>query len=92
MREKKKTKNSRQNALHILFILAAAALLFILFRAPEETTAKLPHDETHEPFYQIASKKEAEKGCTACHSESGVAPLSADHPPKYRCLFCHKRE
>jgi hypothetical protein len=21
-----------------------------------------------------------------------VAPLPDDHPPKYRCLFCHKRD
>jgi hypothetical protein len=37
-------------------------------------------------------KKEAEKFCEECHSPEGVAPLPEDHPPKYRCLFCHKRE
>jgi hypothetical protein len=36
-------------------------------------------------------KKEAEKQCDQCHSSEGVAPLPDDHPPKYRCLFCHKR-
>lgn len=92
MSNKKARPLKRQNILHLLFITVAASLLFFLLRAPEETTPKLPHDDAHEPFYQIASKKEAEKGCIECHSETGVAPLSEQHPPKYRCLFCHKRE
>jgi hypothetical protein len=37
-------------------------------------------------------KKEAEKFCEECHSPEGVSPLPKDHPPKYRCLFCHKRD
>jgi hypothetical protein len=36
-------------------------------------------------------KKEAEKFCAECHAPDKVAPLPEDHPPKYRCLFCHKR-
>jgi hypothetical protein len=27
-----------------------------------------------------------------CHSPDGVFPLPDGHPPKYRCLFCHKRD
>ncbi len=88
----KPKSRARQNGLHILFIIVAAALLFFLLKAPAETTPKLPHDETHEPFYKIESKKEAEKSCAQCHSENGIAPLSEKHPPKYRCLFCHKRD
>lgn len=77
--------------LNIAFIVAGGALLLFLLNAPEETTAKLPKDETHLRFHEIASKKEAEKFCTECHIEDGEAPLAEDHPPKYRCLFCHKR-
>jgi hypothetical protein len=81
----------RQRAAHFVFVGFCAVVLIILLRAPEETTPPLPRDEIHQEFYLIKSKKEAEKGCTPCHSASGEAPLPADHPPGKRCLFCHKR-
>lgn len=34
-------------------------------------------------------KKAAEVYCQPCHQEKGVA-YPPDHPPKNRCLFCHK--
>jgi hypothetical protein len=34
-------------------------------------------------------KKGAEVFCDPCHREKGV-PYPPDHPPKNRCLFCHK--
>ena len=34
-------------------------------------------------------RKEAEKLCEPCHDQRGVK-LPPNHPPKYRCLFCHK--
>lgn len=34
-------------------------------------------------------RKEAEKLCEPCHRERGV-PFPPKHPPKNRCLFCHK--
>lgn len=34
-------------------------------------------------------KKAAEKFCEPCHQEKGV-PFPPNHPPKNRCLFCHK--
>lgn len=34
-------------------------------------------------------KKGAEKLCEPCHSQQGVK-LPSGHPPKHRCLFCHK--
>ena len=77
--------------LNLLFIILVASVLFFLFRAPEETTSRLPDDEIHEEFHLIKSKKEADSHCTECHSIDGKAPLSEDHPPPYRCLFCHKR-
>lgn len=77
--------------LHILFVVVSLVILGFLFLAPEETTSKLPHDEIHQPFHEIASKKEAEKNCLQCHADEGEAPLTEDHPQKFRCLFCHKR-
>jgi hypothetical protein len=59
--------------------------------APKETTSPLPHDDIHNPFFAIESKKEAEKSCLSCHDQGQEAPLPDNHPPKYRCLFCHKR-
>ncbi len=35
------------------------------------------------------NKKEAEKSCEPCHQQYNVV-LPANHPPKHRCLFCHK--
>lgn len=78
--------------LNVCFVLAGAAIVLFLLRAPQPTTPTLPHDELHEEFFAIESKKEAEKNCLSCHVEGGSSPLSADHPPKYRCLFCHKRD
>lgn len=87
-------KNHSKTKLRILnigFIIAGIGIVTFLLLAPEETTSKLPKDEIHQPFHAIQSKKEAEKNCTQCHSEEGDSPLPAGHPPKYRCLFCHKR-
>ncbi|PIE72888.1 MAG: hypothetical protein CSA20_05305 [Deltaproteobacteria bacterium] len=84
----KKKKFWLQNT---LFLLTLLAILLFLLRAPEETTPFLPHDPVHEPFHQIKSKRQAEKGCNVCHSPTGESPLGENHPPKYRCLFCHKR-
>ncbi len=34
-------------------------------------------------------RKEAEKLCEPCHQQRNIK-LPPNHPPKYRCLFCHK--
>ncbi len=75
---------------NILFVVFGVGLVLFLWNAPPETTAKLPHDENHEKFHAM-EKKEAEKECESCHNPEGIAPLPEDHPPKYRCLFCHKK-
>ncbi|MDK9707713.1 MAG: hypothetical protein OEL83_11755 [Desulforhopalus sp.] len=74
-----------------LFIVSCVGILVFLLRAPKETTAPLPRDERHIRFYAIENKKEAELSCLSCHDQDKEAPLSENHPPKYRCLFCHKR-
>ncbi len=76
---------------NLLFIIICGGLLLFLWNAPEETTTRLPHDEIHQHFHEMA-KKEAEKSCEKCHSPEGEAPLPDGHPPKYRCLFCHKKD
>ena len=75
---------------NILFVLICGGLFLFLWNAPPETTSHLPHDEDHERFMNMG-KKEAEKFCAECHAPDKVAPLPENHPPKYRCLFCHKR-
>lgn len=72
-----------------LFAAVCLGLFLFLWNAPQETTARLPNDQDHAIFMQM-EKKAAEKQCEKCHSPQS-APLPADHPPKYRCLFCHKR-
>ncbi|THB71072.1 MAG: hypothetical protein D6B25_19275 [Desulfobulbaceae bacterium] len=76
----------------MLFAGGAIALLIFLYSAPEETTSRMPRDENHRKFYEIKSKKEAEKLCVGCHSKGGEYPLTDTHPDPYRCLFCHKRD
>lgn len=85
------TYNPRKNMFfHILFIVTCLGIFLFLWFAPQETTPKLPHDENHAAFFGI-DKKEAEKHCEKCHNPEGEKPLPEKHPPKYRCLFCHKR-
>lgn len=88
MKHKKSRKLLISNS---LFVLILAAILIFLLNAPKETTSPLPHDDIHSPFHDIKGKKEAEKFCLDCHDQDKEAPLPEGHPPKYRCLFCHKR-
>ncbi len=83
--------SSRAKLINLAFFLVCVAILAFLLAAPEETTTPLPHDDIHEPFHAIADRKEAEASCLTCHGEDGEVPLPADHPPPFRCLFCHKR-
>lgn len=76
----------------ILLLIGALAIILFLVAAPDETTKRVPSDETHQRFYslvQAEGKKAAEKFCEECHNEDQVA-FPKDHPPKFRCLFCHK--
>ncbi len=76
----------------ILLLVGAVAIIVVLSMAPEETTKPVPKDEIHQKFYTIVKadgKKAAEKFCGDCHNAEDV-PFPKDHPPKFRCLFCHK--
>lgn len=76
----------------ILLLLGGLLIIVILWMAPEETTTQVPKDDNHLRFYDIVKqngKKAAEKFCLDCHNDDGV-PFPAEHPPKNRCLFCHK--
>ena len=39
-------------------------------------------------FYR-PDKKAAEKLCEPCHTQYKIS-MPPNHPPKHRCLFCHK--
>ena len=76
----------------ILLLLGALAILGVLWMAPEETTTRVPKDETHQAMYESFDKngkKATGKLCEECHNADGV-PFPPEHPPKSRCLFCHK--
>jgi hypothetical protein len=85
-------KSNRKNLFiyNLIFIVICGGLFMFLWNAPEETTTRLPNNENHARFMKM-DKKAAEKFCEECHSPDGEVPLPKDHPPKYRCLFCHKR-
>jgi len=87
--DKKSRKKLR--IMNSIFALICLGILVFLLNAPEETTSTLPKDENHIDLYSIKGKKEAEKYCAECHDAGNAAPLPEGHPPKYRCLFCHKR-
>lgn len=76
----------------ILLLVGALAIVIFLWMAPEESTSPVPKDEIHRRFYALVKadgKKAAEKFCQDCHNEEQVT-FPEDHPPKFRCLFCHK--
>ncbi|MBU0673362.1 MAG: hypothetical protein KJ950_01810 [Proteobacteria bacterium] len=75
---------------NILFLAFCGGIFLFLWNAPPESTAFLPHDSDHERFFAM-EKKAAEKFCLDCHNPDGQLPLPEGHPPKYRCLFCHKK-
>lgn len=86
----KKTKR----LIDIALIVAAVVIVTVLLNSPEETTERVPYDDTHKKYYDIykaEGKKAAGEHCETCHNAEGV-PFPAEHPPKYRCLFCHKLE
>ena len=85
------TTKAKHILYNLLFVVGCAAVLLFLLHAPPETTAHLPHDQNHARFLAM-NKKEAEKSCESCHALGKQAPLPANHPPKYRCLFCHKQQ
>ncbi len=90
-RDKPSMDKKRSNIYTVIFVVICAIILIFLLNAPPETTKKLPYDEIHKKFYPM-TKKEAERHCQKCHDKDKVAPLPEGHPPKYRCLFCHKKE
>ncbi len=87
----KNRSSKKRTLINLAFICVCAALLLVLYLAPEETTTPLPEDDVHSEFHKIESKKEADALCFDCHSQEGGMPLPDEHPDPYRCLFCHKR-
>lgn len=83
-------KKKKTLLINIAFIATSIALVTFLLRAPDETTAKVPHDDDHNRFFGM-KKKAAGKLCVECHNPDNIA-FPEGHPPKYRCLFCHKRD
>jgi len=84
------TKSTKRLLANVIFVAICGGILYFLLAAPPETTKPLPHDENHERFMTM-KKKEAEKFCENCHGADRQKPLPQNHPPKFRCLFCHKR-
>ena len=76
-----------------LFVGLIVVILAVFFAISGSIkTHRVPFDDNHRRFYDIVrndGKKAAEKFCGECHNEKGV-PFPKDHPPKFRCLFCHK--
>lgn len=73
----------------LIFVALVVVVLAVFFAiSGKEKTSLVPYDETHQKFFEIAKndgKKAAEKFCGECHTE-----FPDEHPPPFRCLFCHK--
>ena len=83
-------KLRRADILFIIMILLVVLCLWLL--TTEQTTLRIPLDNDHRESlqaYRTEGKKAAEQLCNTCHAD-GLLPLSEGHPPKYRCMFCHK--
>ena len=77
-----------------LLIGIAIVILAFLWQAPPESTSRVPYNDDHREFYDIVKaegKKAAEKFCENCHNDESVT-FPEGHPPKGRCLFCHKMD
>lgn len=48
-----------------------------------------PNDSIFKRTFFRPAKKEAEKTCEPCHQQYKIE-VPANHPPKNRCLLCHK--
>lgn len=75
-----------------LLIGIAIVILAFLWQAPPESTSRVPYNDDHKKFYEITKnegKKAAEKFCEDCHNDE-IVVFPEGHPPKGRCLFCHK--
>ncbi len=80
----------KSDGLFIALIIVVLSVFILI--SGEEKTSRVPNDEIHARFYPIIreqGKKAGEKFCGECHNEQQI-PFPKDHPPKFRCLFCHK--
>ena len=81
---------NKRDWIFIVIILAVFGTFFAI--SGEEKTVRVPNDEMHAPFPDMVrdmGKKETEVFCKECHDTEEM-PLSKEHPPPFRCLFCHK--
>lgn len=81
---------NKRDWIFVVIVLAVFGT-FIAISGDEKTT-RVPTDELHAPFpemVQSMGKKETEVFCKECHATEEM-PLSEEHPPPFRCLFCHK--
>lgn len=77
----------------LIFVALVLCVFGTFFAISGKTkTKRVPLDEIHTRFYEMVrvdGKKETEKFCKDCHLAERM-PLPKDHPPPFRCLFCHK--
>ncbi|PLY01282.1 MAG: cytochrome C [Desulfuromonas sp.] len=80
----------KRDWIFIVVIIAVFGTFFAI--SGEEKTVHVPDNEIHAPFPDMVAsmgKKETEVFCRECHDTEEM-PLSEEHPPPFRCLFCHK--
>lgn len=68
------------------FIFYGGALLVIgtlALLSGSRTTRYVPVDDHH-------PRPLAVEGCRECHAPGKMAPQSPKHPPKEKCMLCHR--
>jgi hypothetical protein len=68
----------------LLYLAFVAAVLAFFFAISGTKAPRIPADPQHP-----AGALETE--CVACHGAYKDHPLPEKHPPKEKCLSCHKR-
>ncbi len=77
--------------MHVGFVGLCAAVLLVLWNAPEVSTPRLPRDDTHRD-------RKAYAGCPSCHGRGAGVAMTESHfgadgglrPDHQKCYFCHK--
>jgi hypothetical protein len=85
-------KTKKTLFINIAFVISLIGILLFLFKAPEISTPKLPHDDDHNRFFSM-KKKAAGKLCVECHTVEETEEIHKETTPNTnRCLFCHRRD
>ncbi|MEJ2182323.1 MAG: hypothetical protein P8Y66_02230 [Nitrospirota bacterium] len=69
----------------LIFVAFVLLVLGGLYLISGDRSPRIPDDALHAGLSENAA-------CAVCHGPGMEEALSAEHPPKDDCLYCHKRK